>query len=210
MEYSEKQIQILQVSERLFASRGFDGTSVRDIAKEADVNVAMISYYFGSKEKLLQALFEQRSETIKLKIESMLADKTLAPLEKVYRLIDTYLEKIFGQQNFHKLMVCMQATDQDQVISAAISGTKRRNHELISKLVQEGQKSGDFKKNIDIPLMMVTLIGTANQLMTTQQFYRELNNMETMPEEEFQKNLRKKLGAHLKTLFKAILTNEEQ
>ena len=53
MKFNDKQIEILNVAERLFAEEGFDGTSVRDIAKNANVNVAMISYYFGSKEKLL-------------------------------------------------------------------------------------------------------------------------------------------------------------
>ena len=41
-----KREQILDVSERLFSEKGFEGTSVRLIASEAGVNVAMISYYF--------------------------------------------------------------------------------------------------------------------------------------------------------------------
>lgn len=209
MEYNEKQLQILQVAERLFATHGFDGTSVRDIAKEADVNVAMISYYFGSKEKLLQKLFEQKSEFIKLQIESLLENKTLTPLGKIYQLIETFVDKILKQQNFHRLMVCVQATGQDIVISEAMHNAKKRNHELIRKVLQEGQKAGVFKKNIDVPLLMATLIGTGNQLVTTQRFYRELNNMENATDEEFQKFLRKKLVHHLKTLFKATLTYEE-
>ena len=47
---SEKQLHILLVAEELFALHGFDGTSVRDIAEKAGVNLAMISYYFQSKE----------------------------------------------------------------------------------------------------------------------------------------------------------------
>ncbi len=51
----------MNAAEKLFAVNGFDGTSVRDIAQEAGVNVAMISYYFGSKEKLMEAVFEQKT-----------------------------------------------------------------------------------------------------------------------------------------------------
>ncbi len=71
MSYSEKQLQIIRTAEKLFACKGYDGTSVRDIAEEAGVNVAMISYYFGSKEKLMQALFHQRMEKVRTKIESL-------------------------------------------------------------------------------------------------------------------------------------------
>lgn len=44
--------RILQVSERLFAQRGLACTNVRDLAREAEVNVAAINYYFGGKEDL--------------------------------------------------------------------------------------------------------------------------------------------------------------
>ncbi len=58
MELNDKQKEIVQVAEKLFAEYGFDGTSVRLIAKEAGINIAMISYYFGSKEKLLEHMVE--------------------------------------------------------------------------------------------------------------------------------------------------------
>jgi AcrR family transcriptional regulator len=208
MEYSEKQMQILDVAERLFATHGFDGASVRDIAKEAEVNVAMISYYFGSKEKLLESIFQKRAEFIKMQIESLLSNETLTPMEKMYKLVDAYVEKVMLQQNFHKLMLCLQITEQDGLISKAIYETKRKNHEMIKQLIAEGQKKGDFKKNIDIPMMMVTMIGTANQLVASQRFYREMYNMQSLTEEEFKKHLKKKLTTHIKALFKTILTNE--
>lgn len=87
---------------------------------------------------------------------------------------------------------------------------KRRNQELVKQIIKEGQKKGVFKKNIDIPMMMATMLGTANQVMTTLPFYKEVNNLADMPEEEFQKLIKKKLTLHLKSIFKAILTYEEQ
>lgn len=51
--------RILLAAKKLFAKQGFDGTSVRQICDEASANVALISYYFGGKEKVLWAIFEQ-------------------------------------------------------------------------------------------------------------------------------------------------------
>jgi AcrR family transcriptional regulator len=48
--------KVLDVACRLFYSQGFNGTSVRDIAKAADVNVSLIPYYFKSKQGLFEAL----------------------------------------------------------------------------------------------------------------------------------------------------------
>jgi AcrR family transcriptional regulator len=41
--------KILAAARKKFAEQGYEGTSVRQIASEADVNIAMISYYFGGK-----------------------------------------------------------------------------------------------------------------------------------------------------------------
>jgi AcrR family transcriptional regulator len=51
--------RILRVADRLFAERGFNGVSVRTLTAAADVNLAGVSYYFGSKEGLLGAIFER-------------------------------------------------------------------------------------------------------------------------------------------------------
>src|SRR5678810_1267508 len=91
MEYNDKQIQIMEAAEKLFAEQGFAGTSVRDIAEAANVNLAMISYYFGSKEKLMEAMFLHRGADFKLQLESILQNKNLSPMQKVERLIEDYI-----------------------------------------------------------------------------------------------------------------------
>nr|WP_321513897.1 TetR family transcriptional regulator [uncultured Pseudodesulfovibrio sp.] len=50
---------ILKTAARLFAMRTFDTVGIRDIAREADVNSAMVSYYFGSKTGLLREIFSR-------------------------------------------------------------------------------------------------------------------------------------------------------
>jgi len=209
MEYNDKQVQIMETAEILFAEKGFNGTSVRDIAEKANVNLAMISYYFGSKDKLLEALFGYRGEIYKMKLESMIGNNEMTSLEKMNTLIDHYIDKIMQQQCFSRIMVREQVLNHTGNTAELIFQMKKRNQELISKLIHQGQKRGEFKKSIDIPLMMATLIGTANHLIATQHYYKELNNLQSMSDEDFQKHLKKKLSQHLKKLFKAILTNDE-
>jgi len=208
MDLNEKQLKIMETAEELFAEKGFSGTSVRDIADAADVNVAMISYYFGSKEKMLESLFTYRSESTMMKLESMFSNTSLSPLEKVNQMIDYYIDKFLNQQCFHKIMMREQVANQRHAISGVIQQYKKRNQALVKQLIHEGQKSGDFVKQVDIPLLMTTLVGTVSHLVTTQHFYKELNNLQAMPDDQFQKLIRKKLSAHIKFLFKAILTHE--
>lgn len=208
MEYGEKQLQIMEAAEELFAENGFNGTSVRDIAEKAGVNLAMISYYFGSKDKLLEAIFSHRGETTKLVLEEIVNKAGLSSMEKVYQLVDHYIRKITSQQCFHRLMVREQSVNTTGPIADLILNLKRRNFEVVKKLIADGQKNGEFRKGIDAHLLMTTMLGTSNQLMTSQYYYREINNLQDMPEDEFQKHLHKKLSQYLKFLFKTILSNE--
>lgn len=52
--------RILDAAERLFMAHGYEGTSMRQITGEANVNLAAVNYHFGSKESLMQEVFRRR------------------------------------------------------------------------------------------------------------------------------------------------------
>ena len=58
---SPKSERILDVAEELFALHGYDGVTLRQIAKGAGVDVALASYHFGKKLDLFNAVFERRA-----------------------------------------------------------------------------------------------------------------------------------------------------
>ena len=57
----DKRAHIIETAMDLFAGKGYEGTSIRDIAEKASVNLAMVNYYFGSKEKLFENIVEYKS-----------------------------------------------------------------------------------------------------------------------------------------------------
>jgi AcrR family transcriptional regulator len=208
MEFNEKQLQIIETAERLFADKGFDGTSVRDIADEAGINVAMISYYFGSKEKLMEAIFEARIGHVKMRVESLIKDNTLEPLQKVNMLVDEHIERVTDKECFFKIIVTEQLLKKNSSLLDAVRQLKIRNAEVVSELLKDGQKKGVFKKKIDVVLMLNTMVGTVWQTMMSREYYREFNKLEALSDEEFNTLIKRKLSIHIKKLFKDILTNE--
>ena len=208
MEFNEKQKQILSTAERLFSTKGFDGTSVRDIADDAGVNIAMISYYFGSKEKLMEALFEQRTTNIKVKVDSLLQVDKSTPFEKVELLAEDIITRIMNKHQFFKIMMCEQVINKNPVIMDLVYDLKKKNLEEFSKLIKDGQQKGAFKKNIDVLLLMNIVIGTVSQMITTIDVYCEMNGVKNMPEEQVYEQMKKKLSQSIKVLFKALLGYE--
>lgn len=206
--YNEKQLQILKTAEHLFATKGFDGTSVRDIADEAGVNIAMISYYFRSKEKLMETLFEQRMGNVEMRVESLMKDDSLSPLDKVSILIDDHIERVMQRQKFYKILYCEQVLNKNPIIINVMNDFKKRHVAIISELIKDGQRKGLFKKKIDVVFMLNTMVGTVAQMIMSFDYYRDINNLQNMPDAEFENMIKRKLGIHIKTLFKAILTYE--
>jgi len=209
MEYNEKQKQILLTAEQLFSTKGYDGTSVRDIADDAGVNIAMISYYFGSKEKLMEALFEQRTTNIKVKVETLLNDDRCTPFEKVELLAEDIISRMLSKRQFFKIMMCEQVINKNPVIINLLYDLKKKNLEEFGKLLKDGQQKKVFKKNVDALLFMNIITGTISQMITTVELYREFNGLQNMPDDQVFEQMKEKLTENLKVLFKAILSYED-
>ncbi len=92
--------RILEVSERLFATQGLEVTSLRQITREADVNLAAVNYHFGSKDGLIQAAFERRvgpinTERLRLLDEYEGQVSATEPLE-LERVLDAFVRPVFS------------------------------------------------------------------------------------------------------------------
>jgi AcrR family transcriptional regulator len=208
MNYNEKKLSIIAAAETLFATKGYDGASVRDIANAADVNVAMISYYFGSKEKLMEAIFSLKTGQTRLKVENLIQDSELSSLEKMFRLIDDYVERFLDQQTFHKIIIREQVSESNSPITVFIRELKRKNLASINRLIAEGQKSGAFRNDIDVPMLMTTLVGTMSHTVTSKAFYREVSELEHLSDQEYVLHIKHRLSSHLKDLIKRLISNE--
>jgi len=206
-EYSEKQLAILKVAERLFATQCFHGTSVRDIAHAADMNIAMVSYYFGSKKKLLEAIFKYRTEASR-KFLSELLESNQEPLEKIYALIDRFANKLIGEQYFHCIMSREQMNCQQTIVQELIWKMREEMLGLMRPIVTRGQEAGTFYGDVDVEMMLITIFGTIQQTIATQFLLRKSPPCDAMSEDEFKEYLRDRVSRHLKKLFKAILIHE--
>ena len=205
---TDKREHILAVAEKLFGDNGFDGTSVRDIAHEANVNLAMISYYFGSKEKLLEALLEQRASYTTL--EALNKDDSLTPWEKIDRVVDFYVDKIMSNLCVHNIM--QQAnSSRSEDIRELVTSIKLRNFEQIRRIILDGQKKKIFRK-VDIELTSGSVMGTISQITLSRYYWSRLFHIDQDDDEAYRKKMVPKLKAHLKQLLHAHLDikNEEK
>lgn len=204
-EKTDKREHILTVAEELFGENGFDGTSVRDIAHKAGVNLAMISYYFGSKEKLLEALIEFRTGYTYGILEELNKDQTLSPWDKIDRLVDFYVDRVLNNLRFHNIMYREAINIRSDEIRDRIIGIKMRNLEQITKIIQDGQQKKLFRE-VDIPMTMGSLMGTISSYTQAKPYGCQILALGyEVNDETYRSKLAPRLKSHLKQLMRAHL-----
>lgn len=100
--------RVLQAGTELFAERGFEGTSIREISRRAGVAVAAVNYHFQSKQALYQKVllttFEQLDEGIR-RVE----EKDLPPEESFEAMFEFMLGRSVHIKNTFKLFLSPQS-----------------------------------------------------------------------------------------------------
>ncbi|MGL2964367.1 TetR/AcrR family transcriptional regulator [Flavobacterium sp. RSB2_4_14] len=204
-EFNDKQIEILQVAEKLFAEVGFDGTSIRDIAKVANINIAMISYYFGSKEKLLEALVLYRISGMSLQLET-LNQENISPIEKIERLITYYIQQINTNRCIYQILHFELSSKKREINLDAFTTVKNNNLKLLENIVKEGQAQGIFKSNINVVLIPPLIIGSLIHIHMNKKYYQEL--LELKNEADYENYILTELTQHIQKTIKALLVYE--
>ncbi|GEP50776.1 TetR family transcriptional regulator [Flavobacterium noncentrifugens] len=205
LDLNDKQIRILLVAEKLFAEKGFDGTSIRNISKDAKINIAMVSYYFGSKEKMLESLIYFRTSDLKMQLEN-LYQEAIEPMEKINKLIDLYITRINKNKCIYQILHFELSNKKRAVDIKSFTEVKRQNLISLEKIITEGQEKGIFKKDINVILLPPTILGTFFHFQMNRPYFEELLDLRT--DEAFDNYIKTDLTKHIKQTIKALLINE--
>lgn len=201
---TDKKQHLINTAIQLFAVNGFEGTSMRDLAASADVNLSMINYYFGTKEKLLENLIETRNETTKGILDEIAHNSRLSGMEKINIIIENSVTRIFAQRDFQRvvhqeLMLNNREQLQDSIVDLVFP-----NSLAIQKIIEAGIESGEFKA-VDAGLTVASIMGTIHQLVQSRKlcnkFLEKDNSYVPYDDPEF----RKRVINHLLQLAKSHL-----
>jgi len=203
--FNDKQIEILEVAEILFAEKGFDGTSIRNIAKVAKINIAMVSYYFGSKERLLESLIIYRTSDLKNQLENLLKED-LEPIEKINKLIELYINRINSNRGIYRILHFEFTSKKREQNLQAFSELKKGNLKSLETIIEEGQRKGIFRKDVIIPLITPTILGTFFHFHMNKPFFENLLNLKT--EDLYNNYIKTNLTKHIQQTIKALLIYE--
>ena len=199
--FTEKQIHILNVAEKLIAKKGFEGTSVRDISTTANINVAMISYYFGSKEKMMSYLYRYRvQKTRESFAEFAETVRDGKPEMQMKELIKFVVNQLFKYNYFHGFVTQeLRHTEhlKDDLLEFYTTFTNK-----IDEVIKKGVSSGVFTNAPKPEDILTLIIGPSLFVIRNKNFYELYVSGR---EENYLQEAEKKIQANLLiTIFSLI------
>lgn len=199
----EKKEQIMDIAEKLFAEYGYEAVSTRKLASEAHVNVAMISYYFGSKEELYLAVIERRIISLK-SATHITEDKSLSHFDKLYLLIDMIIDRFFENRLFHQIMYREMGMTNRSKIFHFMMDKWMNNFSILKGIIEDGIEQKVFKK-VDAGLTILSLIGTPRMYVQSDMMAQKVMNLKSI-DEVYNHEMRTKMKKHLHELIKNHLS----
>jgi len=203
----DKRDYILDVAERVFSEKGFDGASTRLISGEAGVNMAMLNYYFGSKEGLFLEIFERKISSFQNILQNLGNDDSISAWGKMEQYIEMYGEKIVNNNCFQKLLYQEMGMNRSSSLSDKLRAMLLKNVTELDKILKEGIAKGEFKKDIDIPMVIATLYGTKNYIVNTPLMASPLLGYDIQDDKMIEEKLKPQIKSYMKNLLKAYLLN---
>ncbi len=147
-------LRCLAVAEKLFADRGFEGTSLRDVSAGVGITSAALIHHFGTKERLYGMVLERLVKSL----DGYVVDVSEpVSIEAAVRMFERFLDWSFDQQHLAQLLLRELMENRTRVSRA------RRMHllSLITSYVEQirkGQKSGAFRQ-FDAELFVYYTLG---------------------------------------------------
>lgn len=148
--------KIMQAAVELFQSQGFNGTSVRMIAEKAQVNVSLVSYYFGSKKGLLETLIVQFFEGYVQKLEQIASETEREQcLPRLMKMIEAGLS--YQHDNMYlSRFVQREITLNTMLVREIMSTYLTKEKYLFYQVLKKGMERKEIKKQpIDIVIIQI-------------------------------------------------------
>lgn len=155
-EDSQTEEQILQAAKQIFHEHGFAGARMQEIADEAEINKSMLHYYFRSKDRLFQEVFQDGIRQFFPEILKVLnADLALIP--KIEKLVETYYEMFMKHPHLPRFVI-HEMNQHPERFKEFIKSTGFEIPESFVNQIQSEIESGAMQK-IDPREFIINTIG---------------------------------------------------
>jgi AcrR family transcriptional regulator len=164
--HGDSRASLLAAAVRVFASKGFEGTTVKDLADEAGVNVSLVSYYFGGKEGLYRTCIETFGlERVSATERILKAPSSPEEFRLRLRLFAEEFMQIYLKDPDMIKLVHRALDMNDSITQDLFNNVFLRMFTALVSFLQSAQQSQFMRENLDIEITASLLFGSLTQFI---------------------------------------------
>ncbi|MEV6623604.1 TetR/AcrR family transcriptional regulator [Amycolatopsis sp. NPDC051106] len=152
--------ELYEHATRLFAERGFAGTSLQDIADALGITRPALYYYVKSKEELLAKLVTEVTDGPLGELTALAGRSDLDPVEALRGVVDVLVRRRATQPERFRLLIRSEA-ELPEGLTAAYDKSRRAVLKTIAGVVEKGVRAGRFRP-VDARVAALGLLGMCN------------------------------------------------
>src|SRR5690606_20327013 len=126
--------KIKEAARKVFTQKGYAATRTRDIAEEAGINLALLNYYFRSKEKLFEIVIMEKMQILLGKVGPILMDEKTSIEEKVERVAEHYIDTLMANPDIPLFVLGEIRNNPDKFANLVKTKTNITNSALFKQL----------------------------------------------------------------------------
>jgi len=141
----------------IFHQKGYAGTKTRDIAEEAGINLALLNYYFRSKEKLFGIIMLESLQSFRQSMMDVINDQKTSLENKIETIVSNYIDLLIDQPDI-PLFILSELRSNPAVLISKVDPKKTLLNSYLSKQFQQKVKEGKIVETDPIHFM-INLVG---------------------------------------------------
>lgn len=192
--------KIKQAARKLFTERGFDAVKTRDIAAEAGINLALLNYYFRSKQKLFDLIMIENFEQFVQQMIPVFSDKKLSVDEIFAQAAVRYIDMLKSNPGLPFFIMNEMRGDSSKLdtIRQRMMGVRAG---FIGK-IEQGMKEGKINQ-MNMTHMMMNFMGLIIFPFVAQQMMMKVNGLSQKQFEALMEERKELVPVWIKAIMKA-------
>ncbi len=152
--------QLLAAARALFAKQGYDAVSTRALAEAAQVNPAMISYYFDNKQGLYEAMLADTFQPLVARLGSLLSSAGGQP-QPIRSFLEAYMRTLGANPWMPPLILREVVAEGGRLRAWFIQQFASKGGGLLTQLLKREQEAGRLRADLDTTLAALSLVSLA-------------------------------------------------
>jgi len=164
----DKKTRIIEAAAHVFAQKGFGGTTIAEIAAQAEIGKGTIYEYFDSKEDLFFAVFEWFTKKTGAEITVSISALRGSASERLEAICLSAMGSVVEMKNLYSLAMEFWAASTSSKMRERFKQAFRQAYadyrDIISSLIQDGIRAGEFRSDVDTDSVAAALVGILDAL----------------------------------------------